>query len=613
VFALLLFLAAAERIRYHGKVMPGVHVAGAHVSGASEADARAQLDALATTMQQRVIEAKAGPNELHAAASDLGVRVDTAGTLAAARHDGRSGNPFDAVFGFLLRRMRHDDIGLKVHINEHAVDAAVARWDRESVTGLRNAGLAFHGTDVAVTPARAGRGIDTTSARTMLRAAATDPSDHPIALPLITRQPQVTSAEAEAVATRARRVLTGVYTVHSAGHTFTITAPEVGRAIEAPVRNGKLTLTINGDHLRDAVTPPIRALGTAPVDATFTASADGAVSVVPSRDGTGPDFAAIGRAILAGQRDFDTPFGPVHPERDTKWAEKLGITELVSSFTTHHPCCAARVDNIHRAADLVNNTIIEPGQLFSLNQAIGPRTQARGFVQAPVIADNEFGTDFGGGVSQLSTTTFNAAWWGGYEIVQHTPHSLYITRYPMGREATLSFPGIDMQFRNDTTHGIWLRTSYTGTSVTVTLYGNNDRRTVRETYGTCSVGPVYDTVVNGAPEPRCLHIISTTPIVPKQETCPVKNPGDDPNKVCATLQPGQTKAGAGGETGYVVEFYRTITQPGHSPRVEHFLWRYAMTPNITLVGPGTPTTTAPTTTVPSATTSAPPTPTTLKH
>ena len=322
--------------------------------------------------------------------------------------------------------------------------------------------------------------------------------------------------------------------------------------------------------------------------------------MVPSRDGTGPDFDTIGRDILAGRRNFDVQFGATQPDHDTAWAQALGITGLVSSFTTHHPCCEARITNIHRAADLINNTIIEPGQLFSLNNAIGPRTQARGFVQAPVIEDNEFGTDFGGGVSQLSTTTFNAAWWGGYDIVQHTPHSLYISRYPMGREATLNYPSIDMQFRNNTNHGIWLRTSYTGTSVTVALYGNNDGRVVRETYGTCSVGPEYDTLT----EQRCLHIISTTAVTQKQETCPVSNPGDDPNKKCATLQAGQTAFGAGGETGYVVEFYRTISQPGKPTSVEHYLWRYAMTPDITLVGPGTATTTAPTSTTPGASTTS---------
>ncbi len=600
VLDVLLFAATFERAVYGGRILPGVEVAGVHAGGATEAHAHATLADLARTMQQRVIRARAGPDELHAAAADLHVRVDVDATVAAARHDGQSGNPFDAAFGVVLRRLRDDTIRLHVDVSDRDVTAAVARWDHESTVGVRNAGITIHGTTVTVTAGHTGKGIDVARARSLLRAAAVSPTDRTITLPLVARQPAVGTSEAAALARAARRVLTGGYTVHSAGHTFTITASQIAGALEAPVVHGRLTLAIDGQRLRAAAAGPIQALGTAPVDATFTVRTDGHVAVVPSRDGTGPDFGAIGRAILAGRRDFDAPFGPVHPAHDTAWAERLGITGLVSSFTTHHPCCAARVHNIHRAADLINDTIIEPGQTFSLNDAIGPRTQARGFVEAPVIYEGEFATDFGGGVSQLSTTTFNAAWWGGFEIVRHTPHSLYISRYPMGREATLSYPQIDLRWRNDTKHGVWLRTSYTATSITVALYGDNDGRAVRETYGTCSVGPEYDSVS----EPRCLHVVSTTPPTDKQELCPVKNPSDDPNNRCATLAPGETAAGASGETGYSVEFYRTITQPRQLARVEHYTWTYTMNPNIVLMGPGTPTTTA-TTSVPSASTSAP--------
>jgi vancomycin resistance protein YoaR len=598
-FDVALFGAVAERLVYNGRVLPGVHVAGASVAGAHTDTARSRLTKVADTMRQRVIEATAGPTELHATAADLGLRVDVDATLAAARHDGHSGNPIDAAAGFVLRRIRNDDIGVQVHLDAHDVDATLARWDRESITGVRNAGITIHGTSVSVVAGHSGHGIDLARARTMLVAAASAPGDPTISLPLVSRQSAVSAADAQTVAERARKILSGTYTVHSGGHTFSVTAADVGHALGARVQADRLVLTIDGAHLRAAVAAPIRAIGTPPVDATFTVETNGHVAVVPSHDGTGPDFATIGRAILAGQREFDVPFGPTQPAHDTAWAQRLGITGLVSSFTTHHPCCQTRIQNIHRAASIIDGTIIEPGQVFSLNDAIGPRTQARGFVQAPVIADGEFSTDFGGGVSQLSTTTFNAAWWGGFEIVSHQPHSIYISRYPMGREATLDYPQIDMKWRNNTDHGVWLRTSYTGTSVTVSLYGNNDGRVVRETYGTCSVGPEYDTLT----ESRCLHIITTTPIGTKMVTCPATNPSDDPDDKCATLPTGQTASGAGGETGYSVEFYRTITQPGKPATVEHYRWTYTMNPSITLVGSVAPTTTAPgvtTTTAPGA-------------
>ena len=105
--------------------------------------------------------------------------------------------------------------------------------------------------------------------------------------------------------------------------------------------------------------------------------------------------------------------------------------------------------NIHRGADLLNNTIVEPGATFSLNDTLGPRTAERGFVVAPVFY-GEFTEDVGGGVSQLATTVFNAVFFGGYEDVYHKPHTIYISRYPMGREATVNYPSVDLKFRNNT-------------------------------------------------------------------------------------------------------------------------------------------------------------------
>jgi vancomycin resistance protein YoaR len=169
----------------------------------------------------------------------------------------------------------------------------------------------------------------------------------------------------------------------------------------------------------------------------------------------------------------------VHPRRDTAWAQGLGIKEQVSTFTTEHPCCASRVINIHHAADLIQDTVVEPGQVFSLNDAIGPRTAARGFVEAPVFYQM-FTTDIGGGVSQVSTTVYNAAWWAGLEIIEHKPHSIWISRYPAGREATLNWGTVDNKFRNNTQHGVLIHTSYTDTSITVSIYGDKEGKVVRE-------------------------------------------------------------------------------------------------------------------------------------
>ncbi len=287
------------------------------------------------------------------------------------------------------------------------------------------------------------------------------------------------------------------------------------------------------------------------------------VSVVPSREGTILDFDAVAKDILSGKRVIRADVRKAHPAHDTAWARHLGITKQVSSFTTNHAAGEPRVHNIHLAADVLNNTIVEPGQLFSLNEKLGPRTPEKGYVKAPILVSDGFGEDYGGGVSQLTTTLFNAVFFGGYRDVEHSPHRFYISRYPMGREATINYPSVDLKFRNDTTHGLLIRTGYSDTSITVTFYGDNDGRTVSE-------------------ENR--QLLHTEPITDELLTCPVKEPTDDPNNDCADLTAFERETAVTGETGYDVTFERVIDQPGQPERRQRYQVHYPMLPNKVLVG-----------------------------
>ncbi|MGH9003141.1 MAG: VanW family protein, partial [Acidimicrobiia bacterium] len=203
------------------------------------------------------------------------------------------------------------------------------------------------------------------------------------------------------------------------------------------------------------------------------------VRIEPSVTGRALDPAPVAAAVLAGERRITGQMIDVIPTVDTARAQSLRIVEQVSTFTTHHPAGQPRVKNIHRIADLLQNSVILPGDRFSLNEKVGPRTRANGFVKAPVIYEGEFTEDIGGGVSQFATTFFNAAFFGGYELVAHKAHTYYISRYPQGREATISFPQPDLVVANNSNTGILVRTSYTESSITVSFFGDREGRTVR--------------------------------------------------------------------------------------------------------------------------------------
>jgi vancomycin resistance protein YoaR len=138
---------------------------------------------------------------------------------------------------------------------------------------------------------------------------------------------------------------------------------------------------------------------------------------------------------------------------------------------------------VQLVAGLIDGALIKPGATFSFNGTTGERTAVKGFEEAPVIINGELQNGIGGGVCQVSTTVFNAAFDAGLPIVERTNHALYISHYPQGRDATVDYPSLDLQFRNDTGKWLLLRTFVGTGSLTVNLYGTTVDRKVDVTTG----------------------------------------------------------------------------------------------------------------------------------
>jgi hypothetical protein len=146
--------------------------------------------------------------------------------------------------------------------------------------------------------------------------------------------------------------------------------------------------------------------------------------------------------------------------------------QTIGSFATPLTPGESRNRNIQLAAGAIDGQVIEPGETFSLDEAIGPRTADRGFVPNGYIdSSGDLVSVVGGGISQLATTVFNAAWYAGVELVDHQPHSRYFERYPAGRESTISAGTIDVVFTNDTPFPVTVTTSASETEVEVALIG----------------------------------------------------------------------------------------------------------------------------------------------
>jgi vancomycin resistance protein YoaR len=196
----------------------------------------------------------------------------------------------------------------------------------------------------------------------------------------------------------------------------------------------------------------------------------------------------------------------------------MGITGLVSSYETFYGGVPNRIHNVQVVAHLIDGKLVAPGATFSFNAATGARTAAKGFLEAPVIINGELSTGLGGGVCQVSTTTFNAAYEAGLPITARTNHALYISHYPLGRDATVDYPDIDLRFVNDTKHWLLLRTFVGSSSLVVSLYGApQHRRVVTDTAPLRVVAaPPLQRTLDKALDPG--QVVVDDPGVPAQST-----------------------------------------------------------------------------------------------
>jgi vancomycin resistance protein YoaR len=224
------------------------------------------------------------------------------------------------------------------------------------------------------------------------------------------------------------------------------------------VRRGELVPALDEKRLIALVERGMSKSG-APVDATVRI-VDGEPRVIPDKPGVKFRPEAVERTFLrllrrpVGRREAAVDARVARADFRTADARKLRIREQVSQFTTFFPYAEYRNVNIGRAAEIVDGTLLKPGETFSLNDTVGERTRANGFTKGFIIEDGVYREDLGGGVSQMATTTFNAMFFAGLQDIEHKTHSFYIDRYPVGREATVAWGSVDLRFKNDTPYGV---------------------------------------------------------------------------------------------------------------------------------------------------------------
>jgi len=484
VAALVLLTATVLGLAFAGseeRLPAGTKIAGVDLTGKTTSEARSLLERRSSELGQTPVTFTAGGKSWRVKPDSVLVSVDWGAAVEAAH---RQGEGFGPLRG--LKRLGVRVFGGEVVPTTQVYDAAVTsyvnRFGRALDRPRVEPSLRMRGLEAEIVDGRNGRLLDREAAQQVLVRALTGLSREPVALPMKVDRTRLTSKDLAGAEVKAETAVSAPADLAYGPGGWHLTRTKIARLLALP-SGGSTEIELGGPAANKFFANLKKRVGRAPKEAGFAIGARNVVRVVPAEAGRELDQAPTTRNLMAAllsttNRRAELRVTTSPPERTTRDAKAMGITGLVGAYQTFYGGVANRIHNVQLVAHLIDDHYIAPGSEFSFNATTGERNADKGFLEAPVIINGELKTGLGGGVCQVSTTTFNAAYEAGLSITDRTNHALYISHYPQGRDATVNYPDTDLKFVNDTEHWLWLRTFVSPSSLTVALYGTPQNRRV---------------------------------------------------------------------------------------------------------------------------------------
>jgi vancomycin resistance protein YoaR len=506
------------------RLAEGVQIAGVDVGGLTASQANALLESRFVQVQGVPVTFVAGTRRFDLTPAQLGVSVNWAAAVETARHEGEG---FGPVRGFrrIHTRIFGTDIAPATQVSSASLAYALGEIEREIEQPARDASIRLDGLTPVLVRGATGQALDRVAAESVVARALAGFARAPVGLPVQITSPSVTGPDLRQAMAHARNALSGPVQLRVGKTSWRLTRQRLAGMLALP-SGGRAELAIGGTSAEQFLERIADRVERRPQDARFEVRGDGSVRVASGVYGRELDRVATAQAILAAaisptDRVAVGRTRAAPPELTTAEAKAMGIADQLVAYSTWYAGSADRIHNLQLAISLLDGELVAPGGTFSLNEAVGERTAERGFRVAPVIVGNEYEEDIGGGVSQVATTVFNAAWEGGLKIAERNPHALYISRYPLGRDATINYPDLDLRFVNDTSNWILVKGWSTSSGITVAFYGTPTGREVASL-----AGPL---TVRGAPPVERIK----DPQLPKGERV-VEAEGEPPRSVTVT-------------------------------------------------------------------------------
>jgi vancomycin resistance protein YoaR len=482
VIAIVIALYVAAVLVTGGGVRAGTTVNGVNIGGLSREEAVATLEDSVGKVAAKPIKVKAGEQQLQVDPMEAGLSFDAAATVEQA--SGRTLNPFTMI-GSLAGTHALDPV---IAVDSAKLNSQVAQLaDTVDVPAIEpTITVTRRGTKVQ--EGKPGLALDQPAMAEQLTGAFMLPRK-PLAAPIVTAEPNISKAAVQEAVDVARTAVSAPVQVDAAGTIASIRPGAIAQALNFTAEGDRFVPTLDGAVLHQAIGTQLSGVETKGRNATFKI-VKGKPVVVPSVVGNGVSDEELSSKVLTvignpePDRTVAVTMGVREPELTTAQAETLGVTERISTFTQKFPYAAYRVQNIGQAAERVNGTLLLPGETFSLNDTIKERTEKNGYTVGFLIGPGGvFAEDLGGGVSASATTVWTGAFFAGMEPKEVKAHSIYISRYQAGLEATVGWGLFDMSFTNTSPYGVFITTKMTNTSMTVSFWSTKVYDEIKAEFG----------------------------------------------------------------------------------------------------------------------------------
>ena len=474
---------------YYAETHYGVSVAGEDLGGLGHDEATAALNALVQEARSRPIVLTSGDESWDVLPGDVGTTYDIAASVSAAAALTRDGDVFSDLGRRIELYFTGSELPLQGSVDDdelgELVDEVAAELDRQP----SDARMIVGADHISVVDEKPGVVVDKQALRAQLEAVLFSLEVDELQIPMIAVTPEICTADMGPAVSAAQQMTSSELVLTYDDKTWTLTPEDIASFIElgAKTVDGVPTPapTFSGEKVESFLDGVAVSVDTPAVNATM--DSDGmTVWVVPGAEGQALDrertAAALEQAALwVDGRTTEVVLTAVEPDLTTGEVRSMGIRDLLGRYaTTPYRGSTGRQNNVRLGTSLCSGTLLAPGEEFDTDKQLGTRDAAHGWRKAPgIVGNGVLKQQYGGGICQVSTTLFNAVFEAGLEVVERHNHSMYISHYPDGRDATVAGGGgKNMRFRNDTDDYILIWGRSTGIETEFFIWGVSDGRTV---------------------------------------------------------------------------------------------------------------------------------------